>query len=125
MVQIGITCYKLLLNTFYEETRNYMKTQLHRNAIFKKTAKALIGTRPVYQISIIDTSKKKISDLGKGKLSLSILYSARANENTNQLIAVTVNSKGQTKKQAGSKFSNGWLNYSGNIISFCGVGYKK
>lgn len=88
-------------------------------------AKKLIGTRPVFKISISDEKGKIITNFNKGKLSLSIPYSITAKEKADNLHLIYINSKGQSKLLTGSSYVDGWVSYTTNLLSTFGIGYQK
>lgn len=90
-----------------------------------KSAKQLIGSRPVYKITAKDAKGNTISDLGKGRIHLSLRYTASANEKAGNLHGVYINSKGQPKLLTGSNYADGWVSFTAASFSSYGIGYKK
>ena len=70
-----------------------------------KQAKKQIGKRPVLAISLSYlTGKKKITSLGKGKITAFIPYTLNKNEKADGLYAVYVDKKGKVRKIKGSYY---------------------
>ena len=70
-----------------------------------KQAKKQIGKRPVLAISLSYLKgKKKITSLGKGKITAFIPYTLNKNEKADGLYAVYVDKKGKVRKIKGSYY---------------------
>ena len=70
-----------------------------------KQAKKQIGKRPVFAISLSYLKgKKKITSLGKGKITAFIPYTLNKNEKADGLYAVYVDKKGKVRKIKGSYY---------------------
>ena len=92
-----------------------------------KVAKALIGERPVYDLTVSclkDGKTRYIKDFGKGTVTLGIAYKASSKEKTGNLYGVYVDKKGKPQLLTNSSLSNGRLIFSRNSLSIYGVGYK-
>ncbi|CFX88076.1 Pectin lyase fold/virulence factor [Syntrophomonas zehnderi OL-4] len=95
-----------------------------------KTAKALLGNRPVYSITISYTDKngktQNISSLGNGTVTLSILYTPGKNEAVGYLYGVYVDAKGNATRIPGSAYdpNSRSLLLGTNHFSVYGVGYE-
>lgn len=114
---------KAALKTLAQKTAGKVTIKAAPVTGLSKAAKKLIGSRPVYQLSIEDTKGKKLSGLGKGKMELYLCYQKTANEKSSRLHLVSLNSKGQPKLLSGSSYSDGWVGSSGNTVLTSGVGY--
>lgn len=112
------------IKTIDKETKSSVTVRATPITKLSKAAIKLIGSRPTFEILIRDSYCKSVTDLGNGKINLSIRYSKNAKEKTDSLFAVLINSKGQPKLLTGSSFANGWVSCTSNIISTYGVGYK-
>ena len=88
------------------------------------TAKKLIGSRPVYDIAIKDSTGKIVSDLKKGAATLGIPYKPTASEKTGSLFIVYVDNNGKPQLLTNSSYNNGWVIWSRNSLSTYGVGYN-
>ena len=93
-----------------------------------KQAKKQIGKRPVLAISLSYlTGKKKITSLGKGKITAFIPYTLNKNEKADGLYAVYVDKKGKVRKIKGSYYdgeNSAVVFIAGRLADF-GIGYKK
>lgn len=90
------------------------------------SAKKLIGSRPVYYISVGYGRGKKVSDFGGGKVIVSIPYTPGKKEAVNGLYAVYVNAKGKAISIKGSVYdvNSGCVIFTTNRLSICGIGYS-
>lgn len=96
----------------------------HKNRY--KKAKKLIGKRPAYDIRVTcSKNKKRITDFGKGKVKVFILYAPAGNENIGRLYALNLNKKGRLKKAGGSIYDakSGYVIFTAKHLSTCGIGY--
>jgi len=96
----------------------------HKNRY--KKAKKLIGKRPVYDIRVTcSKNKKRITDFGKGKVKVFMLYVPSKNENIAGLYALNLNKKGRLKKAGGSIYDakSGYVIFTAKYLSTCGIGY--
>ena len=96
----------------------------HKNRY--KKAKKLIGKRPVYDIRVIcSKNKKRITDFGKGKVKVFMLYFLSKNENIVGLYALNLNKKRRLKKAGGSIYDakSGYVIFTAKHLSTCGIGY--
>ena len=93
-----------------------------------KQAKKQIGKRPVFAISLSYLKgKKKITSLGKGKITAFIPYTLNKNEKADGLYAVYVDKKGKVRKIKGSYYdgeNSAVVFIVGRLADF-GIGYKK
>ncbi len=95
-----------------------------------KTAKALLGNRPVYSITISYTDKngktQNISSLGNGTATLSIPYTPGKNEAVGYLFGVYVDGAGNATRIPGSAYdpNSRSLLLGTNHFSVYGVGYE-
>ncbi len=91
-------------------------------------ARALIGTRPVYNITISYVKGGKtvnITSLGNGNATLSIPYVPRANEAAGYLFGVYVDGSGNATRIPGSAYDSGSRSviFTTDHFSLYGVGY--
>lgn len=92
-----------------------------------KEAKALIGKRPVYDLTVSyqkDGKTSYIKNFGKGKVTLAIAYKAASKGKTGNLFGVYVDKNGKPQLLTKSSYTNGRLIFSRNTLSVYGVGYK-
>ena len=93
-----------------------------------KEAKALLGNRPVYNITISyvkDGKTANVTSLGSGTATLSIPYTPGKNEAVGYLFGVYVDAKGKAQRIPGSAYdvSSGSLLIPTGHFSVYGVGY--
>lgn len=92
-----------------------------------KEAKALIGKRPVYDLTVSYQKGGKtryIKNFDKGMVTLAITYKASSKGKTGNLFGVYVDEKGKPQLLAKSSYTDGKLIFSRNSLSVYGVGYK-
>ena len=90
-------------------------------------AKKLIGSRPVFDITVSYQKNGKtenVTNFGKGAVTLGIAYKAANNENTGNLFGVYVDKNGKPQLLTNSSYGNGRVIFSRNSLSTYGVGYK-
>ena len=93
-----------------------------------KQAKKQIGKRPVLAISLSYLKgKKKITSLGKGKITAFIPYILNKNEKADGLYAVYVDKKGKVRKIKASYYDgeNSAVVFTESRLADFGIGYKK
>lgn len=90
-----------------------------------KAAKKMVGTRPVYDITVGYGKDKKVSSFGSGTATVSIPYSVGKKEVAGGLYAVYVDKKGNATRIAGSTYdaNSGCVIFTTNHFSQYGVGY--
>ncbi|MFA9466258.1 MAG: leucine-rich repeat protein [Velocimicrobium sp.] len=93
-----------------------------------KGAKALIGKRPVYKVTLNYSKNgktKKISKFESGSVTLSIPYTPGENETTGNLYAVYINGKGKAVKVSNSSYdeASGSVMFTTDRLAVYGVGY--
>ncbi|GAA4291991.1 hypothetical protein GCM10023142_27010 [Anaerocolumna aminovalerica] len=92
-----------------------------------KEAKALIGKRPVYDLTVSyqkDGKTRYIKNFGKGMVTLGMAYKATSKGKTGNLFGVFVDQNGKPQLLTRSSYTNGMLIFSRNSLSVYGVGYK-
>ena len=93
-----------------------------------KQAKKQIGKRPVLAISLSYLKgKKKITSLGKGKITAFIPYTLNKNEKADGLYAVYVDKKGKVRKIKGSYYDkeSGAMVFSTKKLAVFGIGHTE
>ncbi|GLC79399.1 S-layer homology domain-containing protein [Lacrimispora brassicae] len=88
-------------------------------------AKKLIGTRPVYDITVGYGNGKSVSSFGGGVATVSIPYTLGKNEAVGGLYAVYVDAKGNANRIAGSAYdiNSGCVIFTTTHFSQYGIGY--
>ncbi|MCQ1528575.1 S-layer homology domain-containing protein [Lutispora saccharofermentans] len=90
-------------------------------------AKALIGKRPVYDLSVSyqkDGKTVHVSDFKKGRIMLGIQYKPESDEQIGSLCGVYVDKNGRPHMLSDSGYDNGRLIFGRSSLSIYGVGYK-
>ena len=89
------------------------------------TAKKMIGTRPVYDITVGYGSGKSISSFNGGIATVAIPYTLGKNEAVGGLYAVYVDAKGNATRIAGSAYdaNSGCVIFTTTHFSQYGIGY--
>ncbi len=67
-------------------------------------AKAVIGNRPVYDFTVVGVNGKQITDFGKGKVYIEILYTLGENEKAENIIAYYIDANGKVVEIPSSKY---------------------
>ena len=90
-------------------------------------AKKLIGVHPVYDISISGKGGTKITNLGKGYVTVSIPYKLGKSEKAENVIIYYIDKKGNVKKVSKAVYDSKTKNITfatGRLTRFA-IGYKK
>ncbi len=92
---------------------------------FSKMAKAIIGTRPVYNITVGYGNNSTVSSFGGGVVTVGIPYTPANGELIGGLYAVYVDEKGNATRVAGSAYDaeSGRIIFTTTHLSMYGVGY--
>lgn len=109
-----------------EEDINIKVTGNNTVGLSSKTKK-LIGSHPVYDISISGKYGTKITNLGKGYVTVSIPYKLGKSEKTENLLIYYIDKKGNVKKVSKAVYDSKTKNITfatGRLTRFA-VGYKK
>jgi len=96
------------------------------NSAISEEAQKIVGDRPVYDFSITGTNGKKLTDFGKGKVSVSIPYTLGANENAANVVAYYIDSNGKVQEMPNSVYDpvTQTLSFVTDHFSKFAVGYK-
>ena len=98
-----------------------------RQTKLSQEASALIGSRPVFDITVGYQKNGKtepITDFGKGAVTLGIAYNAAPAEATGNLFGVYVDKNGKPQLLTNSSYAGGRVIFDRNSLSTYGVGYK-
>ena len=89
--------------------------------------KKLIGSHPVYDISISGKYGTKITNLGKGYVTVSIPYKLGKSEKTENLLIYYIDKKGNVKKVSKAVYSSKTktITFATGRLTRFAVGYKK
>lgn len=128
-VQIGSALIDLSLDTnaitgiLAQTTGNITVTATWQTKL-SDAAKALIGSRPVFDINIKDSKGVIVSDLKGGSVTIGIAYMPTSTEKTGNLYSVYVDNNGKPTLLTNSSYDNGRLIFKRGSLSVYGVGYK-
>jgi len=86
-------------------------------------ANAAIGSRPVFDFTVHDSTGSTVTSYGSGTVTRGIRYTADNTENTGSLFIVKI-VDGNVQWIDRSSYDNGWMIWSGDSNSVYGVGYK-
>jgi len=97
------------------------------NSTLTDSAKAAIGSRPVFDLKVSYGSGKAVQSFGAGSVSVTIPYTLGAGENAGNVQAVFVDESGKVQWLTSSVYDslNKVLRFSTNHFSTYGVGYKQ
>ncbi|HHX62764.1 MAG TPA: S-layer homology domain-containing protein [Epulopiscium sp.] len=89
--------------------------------------KAIIGGRPVYDFSITDASGTKVTEFGKGKVSITIPYTLDIKEKSENVVVYYIDDEGKLEEMLISAYDNktGMLSFVTDHFSKFAVGYKE
>ena len=96
------------------------------NTTLSAEAKAVVGSRPVYDLSITGKNGAKVTSFGGGKVSVSIPYTLGANEKAGNVVAYYIDSNGKVQEMPNSSydFATKTLSFVTDHFSKYAVGYK-
>ena len=97
------------------------------NTSLSADAKAVFGSRPVYDFTIIGVNGKKITDFEKGKISIAIPYKLLVNEKAESITAYYIHDSGKVQEISDTVYDekNKELRFEINHSGKIGVGYKE
>ena len=85
-------------------------------------ARAVIGTRPVFEFTARNTRGANIADLELGQITFSIPYELAAGESADNLYIVQIINNQLVEIEA--TFDNGWITWNGSLNGVFGVGHR-
>ena len=121
---IDITLDAKAITEIDKQTTGDVTVSAMKQEKLSEAAKALIGSRPAFDITIKDSKGAVVSDLKGGKATIGITYKAADAEKTGSLLAVYVDKNGKPTLLANSLYDNGRLVFERGSLSTYGVGYK-
>ncbi|ATW25596.1 fibronectin type III domain-containing protein [Candidatus Formimonas warabiya] len=85
-----------------------------------------IGNRPVFDIDIT-AGGKAVTDLGQGKVQITIPYTLGAGENAEQIVVYYIDTSGQIQEMSGAYYDAGAkaVVFTTNHLSRYAIGYKE
>ena len=96
------------------------------NGTLSTEAKAVVGSRPVYDLRITAANGTGITNFGNGMVSVSIPYILGANEKAGNVLAYYIDANGRTQELPNSVYNadSKTLSFVTNHFSMYAVGYK-
>jgi len=128
-VQIGSDIIDLTIDTkaitgILAQTTGNITVTATRQINLSDTTKALIGNRPVFDITIKDGNGVTVSDLKGGIATIGIPYKPNSTEKTGSLFGVYVDGSGNPTLLINSSYDNGRVIFGRSSLSIYGIGYK-
>ncbi len=138
LVSAGVTTFTIIgppvkmtfdlkaLQEIQKQSNETINISIAPQAILSDSAKRIIGSRPVYELTVNSGAGKTVSGFGAGNVLVTIPYTLGANEKASNVQAVYVDTKGNVQWLESSVYDsvNSVLNFSTNHFSTYGVGYK-
>ncbi len=128
-VKMGSAVLDLTLDTktiagILAQTTGNINVSATKQGKISDSAKVLIGTRPVFDITIKDSKGKSVSDLKGGTATIGIPYTPKSTEKTGNLYGVYVDKNGNPQLLINSSYENGKVIFARNSLSVYGIGDK-
>ena len=116
---------KKALSEIQKQSTGNIQIKIAPNASLSAAAKKMIGSRPVYDITVGYGSGKTVTSFGGGIATVSIPYTLAKGEAIGGLYAVYVDAKGNAQRIAGSAYdaSSGCVMFTTTHFSLYGIGY--
>jgi hypothetical protein len=87
-------------------------------------ARAVIGSRPFFDITIKDANGANVTNLNGGTATIGLAYRPASGEQNGNLYGVHVNNIGRAQLLTNSSYDSGKVIFSRTSLSLYGVGYK-
>ena len=128
-VIVSLNFDKKALDELYSQSTGDITITIRPAQKLSETAKKVIGTRPVYDVTVSyvkDGKTVNITSLGSGSVTLSLPYTPGKNETAGYLYGVYVDGSGKASRISGSAYdaNSGRLILGSNHFSVYGVGYS-
>ncbi|WP_034861266.1 S-layer homology domain-containing protein [Ruminiclostridium cellobioparum] len=113
------------LQEIQKQSNGVINVSIAPQAKLSTAAKAIIGTRPVYDLTVGYGSGKTVSNFGGGTATISVPYTPAKGEAIGGLYAVYVDAKGNATRIAGSAYdaNSRSIIFTTTHFSVYGVGY--
>jgi chitodextrinase len=117
------------LKELMEKSKGDVTLSINRATELSKNVRKLIGTRPVYKVTLSylkNGKPQKITGMSGGSITLTIPYKIRKNESAGNLYAIYVDNSGKTHSISGSKYDDksGCVRFETKLIAIFGIGYQ-
>ena len=125
---IRITLDQKTLKKIRKRTKStvYLTLESTERPVLSAKAKKIVGSRPVYKLSMKDKTGKKITWLKKGKVIIEVRYKPSKTEKKKRYVACRISQKGNAKKiaNAHNNIKTKRIKIKTNHLYSFAVGYK-
>ena len=125
---VRITLDQKTLKEIRKRTKStvYLTLESTERPVLSAKAKKIVGSRPVYKLSMKDKTGKKITWLKKGKVIIEVRYKPSKTEKKKRYVACRISHKGKAKKiaNAHNNIKTKRIKIKTNHLYLFAVGYK-
>ena len=125
---VRITLDQKTLKEIRKRTKStvYLTLESTERPVLSAKAKKIVGSRPVYKLSMKDKTGKKITWLKKGKVIIEVRYKPSKTEKKKRYVACRISQKGNAKKiaNAHNNIKTKRIKIKTNHLYLFAVGYK-
>ena len=125
---VRITLDQKILKEIRKRTKStvYLTLESTERPVLSAKAKKIVGSRPVYKLSMKDKTGKKITWLKKGKVIIEVRYKPSKTEKKKRYVACRISHKGNAKKiaNAHNNIKTKRIKIKTNHLYTFAVGYK-
>ena len=125
---VRITLDQKTLKEIRKRTKStvYLTLESTERPVLSAKAKKIVGSRPVYKLSMKDKTGKKITWLKKGKVIIEVRYKPSKTEKKKRYVACRISHKGNVKKiaNAHNNIKTKRIKIKTNHLYSFAVGYK-
>ncbi len=125
---VRITLDQKTLKKIRKRTKStvYLTLESTERPVLSAKAKKIVGSRPVYKLSMKDKTGKKITWLKKGKVIIEVRYKPSKTEKKKRYVACRISHKGNVKKiaNAHNNIKTKRIKIKTNHLYSFAVGYK-
>lgn len=125
---VRITLDQKTLKEIRKRTKStvYLTLESTERPVLSAKAKKIVGSRPVYKLSMKDKTGKKITWLKKGKVIIEVRYKPSKTEKKKRYVACRISQKGNAKKIANghNNIKTKRIKIKTNHLYSFAVGYK-
>lgn len=125
---VRITLDQKTLKEIRKRTKStvYLTLESTERPVLSAKAKKIVGSRPVYKLSMKDKTGKKITWLKKGKVIIEVRYKPSKTEKKKRYVACRISQKGNAKKiaNAHNNIKTKRIKIKTNHLYSFAVGYK-
>ena len=125
---VRITLDQKTLKEIRKRTKStvYLTLESTERPVLSAKAKKIVGSRPVYKLSMKDKTGKKITWLKKGKVIIEVRYKPSKTEKKKRYVACRISHKGNAKKiaNAHNNIKTKRIKIKTNHLYSFAIGYK-